>query len=261
MDEKKVDFFRVFKKLKTAEHRNFEITMFAISILMGIAVLISVVMLGMYWSKGASSQVTEDGEDIVSSGAATVADEDEPAEPTATPESSVISDDDDVSTVDEDLKPGKKAYTTAYVNMREDASLTAAVVTKVPSGSRVKLIKLENDEWFKVEYDGVTGYINAMYLSPKKPAPIATATPAPTDPPKKATPTPRRTVKPTKKPPKETKPPKRTMTPEPDDTEEPTEAPTQKPTAEPTQKPTAEPTQKPAPTNTPQDPTAEPAAE
>lgn len=260
MDEKKVNFF---SKLKTAKHRNFEITMFAISILMGIAVLASVVVLGMYWSKGASSKITEDNDDAVSSSAVTVAD-DEPADPTATPGNSVITDDDDGnSSYDEDLKPGKKAYTTAYVNMRSEASLTASVVTKVPSGTKVKLIKLEKEEWFEVDYNGVTGYINAMYLSDKKPTPIATATPAPTEPPKKATPKPTRTPKPTKKPPKKTTPPKKTKTPTPFETEEPTERPTQKPTPEPTKVPTPVPTQKPTPepTEPAEQPTADPAAE
>ena len=262
MDEKKVNFF---SRLKTAKHRNFEITMFAISILMGIAVLASVVVLGMYWSKGASNKVTEENDDAVSSGAVTVAD-DEPADPTATPGSSVITDDDDGNqSYDEDLKPGKKAYTTAYVNMRSDASLTASVVTKVPSGSKVKLIKLEKEEWFEVDYNGVTGYINAMYLSANKPAPIATATPAPTDPPRKATPKPTKPPKTTKtpKPTKSPKPPKRTKTPDPDVTDEPTEQPTQKPTPEPTKVPTPVPTQKPTPepTEPAEQPTADPAVE
>lgn len=249
MEDKKVNFFA---KLKTAEHRNFEITMFVISVLIAIVLLACVVILGVYWGKGASDKIADDGEDIVSSAAVTVTEE--PSEATSTPSSLIMPDDDDLG-IDEDLKPGSRAYTTAYVNMRSEASLTAAVVTKVPSGARVKIVKLEKKEWFEVTYDGVSGYINAMYLSSKKPAPVATSTPSVTQPPRTAEPTKRPTAKPTKKPPKRTKRPGVTKTPRPQITDEPTSeptmAPTEKPTAAPTEKPTMAPTEPPQESSNP----------
>lgn len=266
MDEKKVNFF---KKMKTAEHRGFEISMFAVSILMVIVVLISIVMLGIYWGKGSSDTISDDGnDDIATSSAVTVANDEDSAVATQPPENPIVSED-DVNNFDEDLKAGKYAYTTAYVNMRSEASLSASVVAKVPSGTKLKLIELEAEEWFKVEYDGTTGYINAMYLSKDKPAPIPTATPTTArqteKPERTADPTAKPTPKPTKKPPKRTAKPTAKPTPisEPVETAaattpEPTPVPTPEPTKEPTPAPTEKPT--PAPTDPTQE-TAEPQGE
>ena len=231
MEERKVNFF---EKMKTAEHRGFEISMFAVSILMAVVVLISIVMLGIYWGKGSSNTVS----------------------------------DDDFGSSDEDLKAGEFAYTTAYVNMRSEASLSASVVTKVPSGTKLKLLELEKEEWFKVDYNSTEGYINTMYLSKEKPAPIATATPAPTaraterpekTPKPTVKPTKKPTPKPTKKPPVKTESPKETPTPAPEPLEtaavvtpEPTPVPTKAPTPAPTEKPTQAPTEPPQNTSEPQ---------
>ena len=257
-----------FAKMKNAERSGFEITMFVISVVVALAVLISVIWLAIFWNKANSNKITDEEADASSVTESAVAVETE--EPTATPYGSAIITDkpvseDDDETVDEDLAKSKYGYTTAVVNLRSAASLTASVVTKVPLHAKVKLIKLHDKEWMEVTYNGMNGFINAMYLSANKPAPIATATPAPTDPPRKATPKPTKPPKTTKtpKPTKSPKPPKRTKTPEPDVTDEPTEQPTQKPTPEPTKVPTPVPTQKPTPepTEPAEQPTADPAVE
>lgn len=80
MDEKKVNFLTRFK---TAEHRGFEITMFAISVLIGIVLLSVIVVLGIYWGKGASEKVSDDGDDAATSAAVIV--KEESSEPTQTP--------------------------------------------------------------------------------------------------------------------------------------------------------------------------------
>ncbi len=136
MEERKVNFF---EKMKTAEHRGFEISMFAVSILMAVVVLISIVMLGIYWGKGSSNTVSDDGaDDMATSSAVTVDNDEDSAVATQPPENPIISED-DFGSSDEDLKAGEFAYTTAYVNMRSEASLSASVVTKVPSGTKLKL--------------------------------------------------------------------------------------------------------------------------
>lgn len=265
MEERKVNFF---EKMKTAEHRGFEISMFAVSILMAVVVLISIVMLGIYWGKGSSNTVSDDGtDDMATSSAVTVDNDEDSAVATQPPENPIISED-DFGSSDEDLKAGEFAYTTAYVNMRSEASLSASVVTKVPSGTKLKLLELEKEEWFKVDYNGTEGYINTMYLSREKPAPIATATPAPTaratERPEKTPkptikPTKKPTPKPTKKPPVKTESPKETPTPAPEPLEtaavvtpEPTPVPTKAPTPAPTEKPTQAPTEPPQNTSEPQ---------
>ena len=84
MEERKVNFF---EKMKTAEHRGFEISMFAVSILMAVVVLISIVMLGIYWGKGSSNTVSDDGaDDMATSSAVTVDNDEDSAVATQPPE-------------------------------------------------------------------------------------------------------------------------------------------------------------------------------
>lgn len=235
-----------FAKMKNAERSGFEITMFVISVVVALAVLISVIWLAIFWNKANSNKITDEEADASSVTESAVAVETE--EPTATPYGSAIITDkpvseDDDETVDEDLAKSKYGYTTAVVNLRSAASLTASVVTKVPLHAKVKLIKLHDKEWMEVTYNGMNGFINAMYLSATKPDTVAVPTVQPTRQPAAATKPPKKTAKPTKKP-KKTKKPKRTPKPTktpnvktPKPTERPTEVPTEKPTEAPTKPP------------------------
>lgn len=246
-----------FYRMKMSEHKGFEISMFAISIVLSLAVVTSVAWAGVYLHNASKNDISdaEANADSVTE-SAVVADEDD-KDPVPTPRgNAVISDmDDDGDEIDPDLKDAKFGYTTAVVNLRSSASLTASVLTKVPMGVRVKLIRMTDDNWMEVNYEGQTGFIHARYLSAKKIEPLATIKPT-----KEPEATARPTPKPTKKP-KKTKRPHRTERPdppEPDYTEEPeeptpepTQEPTPEPTKEPTPKPTKEPTPPPADTKTP----------
>lgn len=247
-------------KIKTSEHKGFEISMFVISVVLAMAVVITVVWIGVYLQKANATKITDEEADAGSvTESAVVADKDE--EPLSTPDGNIIERDDDFEDdIDEELKDAEYAYTTAVVNLRSTASLTASVITKVPMGVRVKLVRMTKDNWMEVKYEGQTGYIHARYLSVTKIAPLATVEPT-VQPKATAAPTATPVVKTTSKP-KKTKKPKVTKAPtepeEPDETEEPAEetaaptaAPTKEPSPEPTVKPTKEPTEVPVETKTP----------
>lgn len=248
-----------FNRMKTSEHKGFEISMFAISVALALAVLITAVWIGVYIHNANSSKITDAEADEGSvTGSAVVADEDDDPQETPIPDQdAIVSDNEDYDDeVDPDLKDAEYGFTTAVVNLRSEASLTASVIVKVPMGARVKLISMTKDNWMEVNYKGTTGFIHARYLSAKKLEPIATIAPtaAPT-----AAPTNAPTPKPTRKPrkPRKTKKPateEPDITDEPEDTPEPTEAPTEKPTEAPTERPTKAPTEKPSETKAPENP-------
>lgn len=248
MNENKEGFF---SKMKTAENRGFEITMFIISIAISIGMLLSVGLLIYFWNSGGTEVAEEEdtGGSVVVSESAIEA----TAEPSATPyDNAIISDyQEDDDSYDKDLLDQDYGYTTSVVNLRTEPALTATVAVKVPSGTKVKLIKMQKDEWMKVEYEGTTGYIKAMYLSASKPVPIQTVVPVTTEAPT-ATRRPTVTAKPTKKPQK-TKKPAATKKPKPtvEETEEPIE--TEEPVVTEAPPATEEPvvTEAPKPTNPP----------
>lgn len=260
MNRKKDDVEKIgfFKKMQTSEHKGFEISMFTISIVLSLAVVISAIWIGTYFYKANGTKITDDEANAGSvTESAVVADEDEDEEPVNTPSGNVVvTDTEDDEDIDPDLKDAKVAYTTAVVNLRSAASLTASVIMKVPMGEKVKLVKVTDDNWVEVTYESQSGYIHARYLSTTKIEPLATIKPTET-PQARATQTPTAqptatpTAKPTKKPAKATATPKKTKKPvteEPEITEEPdvtTPEPTVEVTAKPTQKPTVAPTKEP----------------
>lgn len=230
-----------FQKMKTAENKGFEISMFVISLILAFAVVVSVVWIGIYFHNTNAAKITDAEANAGSvTESAVVADDDEPV---STPKGNAVESDTDYyeDDIDPDLKDAKFGFTTAVVNLRSSASLTAAVVTKVPMGARVKFLGMKDEGWMEVSYKGQTGFIHARYLSTTKIEPLATIEPS-AAPKRTAEPTATPKVKPTKKP-KKTKRPKVTEEPEPDETDEPEETP--EPTSEPTQAPTAAPTERP----------------
>ena len=60
-------------------------------------------------------------------------------------------------------------WTTEYVNMRDAGTKSANILQKVRLGVKVHVLGYENDYWYKVEYDGQTGYICSDYLSTTSP--------------------------------------------------------------------------------------------
>ena len=241
-----------FSRMLSSEHKVFETSMFGISVVLTLALVIGI---GYYISVAFFNHNTVTDEEAnasaVSDSAVTVR---ESPEPTQTPdENTMIREDDADTQVDEELAKATEGYTTSTVNMRSEPSLTASVVAKVPASTKLTFSGLQKKEWMEVEYNGQKGYINAMYLSVDKPKPIETVTPRPTQTPVRTTATPKATKAPkaTKTPkasksPKATKMPKATKTPgtvvTKAPTQAPTEAPAQAPTEAPTQVPTPEPT-------------------
>ena len=51
----------------------------------------------------------------------------------------------------------------SYVNFRKGASLNAEVISRIPVGTKIKVIEKTTD-WTKTEIDGVTGYISTWFL-------------------------------------------------------------------------------------------------
>jgi len=54
--------------------------------------------------------------------------------------------------------------TSGYLNIRSEPSLNSPVVEMVPNGATLRIIDRAGD-WYQVEYNGVTGYANANYLT------------------------------------------------------------------------------------------------
>ena len=57
------------------------------------------------------------------------------------------------------------ATTTAALNLRADASLSARVLTVMPSGARVKMLDGYANGFRKVSYNGITGWAYTAYLN------------------------------------------------------------------------------------------------
>lgn len=54
------------------------------------------------------------------------------------------------------------------VNMRSEPSSNATLVTSIPAGSDIQVVEKTNSEWYKVRYDGKTGYVSAKHISDNK---------------------------------------------------------------------------------------------
>ena len=50
------------------------------------------------------------------------------------------------------------------LNLRAEASTSAAVVTKVPGGSTVEVLNTDLNGWYQISYSGKTGYVASQYV-------------------------------------------------------------------------------------------------
>ena len=83
----------------------------------------------------------------------------------------------------------------AYVNLRSEPSTSSAKLGVLPYGTGVHIVA-KTSEWYRVQYNGATGYISVPYVtigSLETPTPVPTATPKPSSEP---TPTPKPTASP-----------------------------------------------------------------
>ena len=54
------------------------------------------------------------------------------------------------------------------VNLRQAASTSSSVLTKIKVGTEVELIEKTNDNWYKIKYDKYEGYMMTKYLKNPK---------------------------------------------------------------------------------------------
>lgn len=54
--------------------------------------------------------------------------------------------------------------TTANLNMRSGYSTAYKILTTIPNGKQVTVLNKESNGWYKVQYNGVTGYVSGLYL-------------------------------------------------------------------------------------------------
>lgn len=54
------------------------------------------------------------------------------------------------------------------LNMRSEPNTNASVVASIPAGADISVVDKSNSEWYKVKYDGKTGYVSAKHISDNK---------------------------------------------------------------------------------------------
>ena len=59
---------------------------------------------------------------------------------------------------------GDTMTTTAYLNLRKGAGTDSAVQLVIPEGAKVTVEEKTSDTWYKVSYNGKTGYVSTDYL-------------------------------------------------------------------------------------------------
>ncbi len=112
---------------------------------------------------------------------------------------------------------GRVTTSGGSLNIRSAPSTSGSIVTTAPNGAILDVLDTNAAAgWYKVKYNGITGYASSQYITLIDPVPTASPTPSPTQ-----TPTP-------------------TASPTPSPTATPTAAPSSTPTAEPTATATAE---------------------
>ena len=69
-----------------------------------------------------------------------------------------------VSAMAADIAVGVGATTGSSLRMRSGASTSSSVITMLDKGVAVAILDDSNPDWYRVSYDGDTGYISADYL-------------------------------------------------------------------------------------------------
>jgi len=54
------------------------------------------------------------------------------------------------------------------VNLRSEPNTNSKVLTSIPPGAEVKVVDRSNSEWYKVTYNGQTGYVSSKYVAEDK---------------------------------------------------------------------------------------------
>ena len=59
----------------------------------------------------------------------------------------------------------EKGVTTANLNLRVEASTSSKIITTIPKGQTIEIVEKLNSGWYKVNYNGKTGYVSSSYVS------------------------------------------------------------------------------------------------
>ena len=51
--------------------------------------------------------------------------------------------------------------TATSLNVRKDASKNADIITTIPKEKEVEIVSTVGDEWYKVTFDNITGYVSS----------------------------------------------------------------------------------------------------
>ncbi len=51
------------------------------------------------------------------------------------------------------------------LNLRQGPGVNQSIIGKIPNGTKVKMISTNNKKWYKVQYNGKTGYVNSYYIT------------------------------------------------------------------------------------------------
>lgn len=67
-------------------------------------------------------------------------------------------------------------YTTTLVNMRAGATVESEVIEKINVGKKLEVLGYEDENWYKIQYDGRDGYVCSDYLSETSPFKLVSST-------------------------------------------------------------------------------------
>lgn len=54
------------------------------------------------------------------------------------------------------------------VNMRTQPTTTSSIIQAIPIATEVELIEKTSNQWYKIEYSGIQGYMMSKYLKQKQ---------------------------------------------------------------------------------------------
>ena len=72
---------------------------------------------------------------------------------------------DDTNTENNPSTVIEKGVTTENLNLRVKASTSSKIITTIPKGQTIEIVEKLNSGWYKVNYNGKTGYVSSSYVS------------------------------------------------------------------------------------------------
>ena len=72
---------------------------------------------------------------------------------------------DDTNTENNPSTVIEKGVTTENLNLRVEASTSSKIITTIPKGKTIEIVEKLNSGWYKVNYNGKTGYVSSSYVS------------------------------------------------------------------------------------------------